>query len=164
MMKIAVYPGTFDPITYGHIDVLTKAAKIFDKVILAVASYTGKNTLFSLEKRYELCCLSTREIKNIEVESFDGLVVDYAQSKNASAMIRGLRAVSDFEYELSLTLMNKKLNNDIETMFFVPDSKYLYLSSTMIRQIVSLGGNTKEFIPPCVENALKQKLNGGKNE
>lgn len=163
-MKIAVYPGTFDPITYGHIDVLTKAAKVFDKVILAVASYTGKNTLFPLEKRYEMCRLSTNKLKNIEVDSFEGLVVDYAQSKKASAMIRGLRAVSDFEYELSLTLMNKKLNNEIETMFFVPDSKYLYLSSTMIRQIVSLGGNTKEFIPPCVEKALKQKLNGGNNE
>jgi pantetheine-phosphate adenylyltransferase len=155
-MKRAIYPGTFDPITNGHIDVLEKAVKIFDEVILAVADYTGKNTIFSLEKRLELCRESLKtSFTQVKVVSFQGLVVDFADDVDASVMIRGLRAVSDFEYELSLALMNKKLNNRLDTVFFVPDNKYLYLSSTMVRQIVELGGNLKDMIPECVLNALQ---------
>ncbi len=157
-MKTAIYPGTFDPITNGHIDILHKASKLFDRVILAVAAVTGKNTMFNLEERTEICKEACSHLPKVEVISFDGLSVEFADSMSADAMIRGLRAVSDFEYELSLALMNKNLNNQIETVFFVPDNKYLYLSSTMIRQIVGLQGDVKEMIPQCVEKAMKKKL------
>ncbi len=156
-MKIAIYPGTFDPITNGHIDVLKKAIKIFDEVILAVSHDNAKNTIFNLDERVELCKKSTRNLSNVKVEKFEGLIVNFAKKLNASAMIRGLRAVSDFEYELSLALMNKELYSDVDTVFFVPDNKYLYLSSTMIRQVVRLGGDVKDLIPECVEQALLTK-------
>jgi pantetheine-phosphate adenylyltransferase len=156
-MRKAIYPGTFDPITYGHIDILLKAANIFDEIILAVAEHTGKETIFSIEERTELCLQATQHIPKVKVTSFQGLVVDYANEIGAIVMIRGLRAISDFEYELSQALMNKTLSNSIDTIFFVPDHKYLYLSSTMIRQIVSLGGEVQDFLPPVVEQALKQK-------
>ena len=156
-MKTAIYPGTFDPITNGHIDVLKKASKVFDEIILAVADDTGKNTFFTLEDRTELCRKSTEHFSNIKVVKFTGLVVDFALEIGAVAMIRGLRAVSDFEYELSLALMNKKLQPEVETVFFVPDNKFLYLSSTMVRQIVDLGGSITDLIPECVEQALKKK-------
>ncbi|MCD4797176.1 MAG: pantetheine-phosphate adenylyltransferase [Candidatus Cloacimonetes bacterium] len=157
-MKKAIYPGTFDPITNGHIDVLKKAANVFDEVILAVADNTGKKTIFNLDERVRLCEEALKEFPGIKVMKFDGLVVDFAKEVGAVAMIRGLRAVSDFEYELSLALMNKKLNSEVHTVFFVPDNKYLYLSSTMIRQVVSLGGNIRDLIPECVEKALKIKI------
>ncbi len=156
-MKIAIYPGTFDPITNGHIDVLKKASKLFDKIILAVADITGKKTIFTLEERTELCRRSLSEFSRVEVINFSGLAADLAIKVKACAMIRGLRAVSDFEYELSLDLMNKKLQPGINTIFFVPDNQYLYLSSTMIKQVVELGGDIKDLIPPCVEEALKKK-------
>ena len=157
-MKIAIYPGTFDPITCGHIDILKKAMNIFDKVILAVAEHTAKhNSLFTIDERVYLCKESVKDIKGVEVKKFSGLVVDFAKEQNSTIMIRGLRAVSDFEYELSLALMNKKLNEDIDTMFFVPDAKYLYLSSTIVKQVVKLGGDIHDLIPPIVEKALKEK-------
>ncbi len=156
-MKTAICPGTFDPITNGHIDVLKKASKVFDEIILAVAGDTGKKTFFSLEERLELCRKSTEHLPKIKVVKFTGLVVDFARKAGAVAMIRGLRAVSDFEYELSLALMNKKLQPEVETVFFVPDNKFLYLSSTMVRQIVDLGGSIKDLIPECVEQALKKR-------
>jgi pantetheine-phosphate adenylyltransferase len=157
-MKTAIYAGTFDPITNGHLEVLEKACRIFDKVILAVAEDTGKNPVFSVEERFELCKIATEEFDQVEVSKFSGLVVDFAKEVNGTALIRGLRAVSDFEYELSLALMNKKLNQEINTIFFVPQSKYLYLSSTMIRQVVRLGGDIKDLIPNCVVEALKKKM------
>jgi len=157
-MQIAIYPGTFDPITNGHIDVLEKATKIFDKVILAVAFDNAKTPLFTLSEREELCRKSLENFPKIEVQSFQGLVVDFAKNVGATAMIRGLRAVSDFEYELSLALMNKNLCDEIETVFFVPKSKYLYISSTMIREVVGLGGDTLKYVPKCVDEALRNKL------
>lgn len=163
-MKIAIYPGTFDPITNGHIDVLEKASKVFDEVILAVAAYTGKNPIFNLTERLDLCRRSLTHLPKVQVMEFDGLVVDFARKVGAIVMIRGLRAVSDFEYELSLALMNKKLCEELDTVFFVPHNRYLYVSSTMVRQIVELGGNMKDMIPACVETALKERLNSGQRQ
>ncbi|MDO9577304.1 MAG: pantetheine-phosphate adenylyltransferase [Candidatus Cloacimonadales bacterium] len=157
-MKRAVYPGTFDPITNGHIDVLEKASKVFDEVILAVASFTGKNPIFSLEERVDLCRKSLIHLPKVRVMEFDGLVVNFARKIGALVMIRGLRAVSDFEYELSQALMNKKLCEELDTVFFVPHNKYLYVSSTMVRQVVELGGNMHDMIPECVEAALKERM------
>jgi pantetheine-phosphate adenylyltransferase len=160
LKRVAVYPGTFDPITNGHLDILGKAADLFDEIILGVAKVTGKNTLFSVEERAELCRQATAELPKVRVQQFDGLVVEFAKEIKAVAMIRGLRAISDFEYELSQALMNKKLSDKVDTVFFVPDYKYLYLSSTMIRQVVSLGADVKDLIPVCVEKALIEKFSG----
>jgi pantetheine-phosphate adenylyltransferase len=157
-MKRAIYPGTFDPITYGHINILTKATDIFDEVILAVANITGKNTLFNTDERLLLCSEATKHLSKIRVEKFDGLAIRFAEQLEANTIIRGMRAVSDFEYELQLSLMNKQLNPNIETIFLVPDAVYLYLSSSMVRQIVALGGSLKNYIPFCVEQAILSKL------
>lgn len=157
-MKIAIYPGTFDPITNGHIDILTKAAGMFDIVILAVAVFSNKKTMFTTEERIQLCSQSVKDISNVEVDKFDGLVVDYAQTRGAHVMIRGLRAVSDFEYELQLALMNKRMNEDLTTVFFVPDYNYLYLNSSIVKQIITLGGNLADFVPECVKTAVLGKI------
>jgi len=157
-MSIAIYPGTFDPITYGHINILNKAAHIYDHVVLAVAHTTGKNTLFSTEERFELCKLTTADIPNVTVEMFDDLTVNFAELMKAKHIIRGLRFTSDFEYELQISLMNKKLNPNIETIFFIPDEHYLFVSSSMVKQIVGLGGDLTDYIPELVEEAIKQKL------
>lgn len=157
-MKIAIYPGTFDPITYGHLNILTKAASMFDEVILAIANVTGKNTLFSTEERLYLSSKAVEHLSKTKVVQFDGLAIRFAEEMNASVIIRGLRAVSDFEYELQLSLMNKNLNPDIETIFLVPDAHYLYLSSSMVRQVVGLGGSLKNYIPFCVEEAILKKF------
>ncbi len=156
-MSLAIYPGTFDPITFGHINILEKAAGMFDEVILAVADATGKQTGFSLEERLQLCADATGHLSNVRVSSFQGLFVDYAKSQNCRIMIRGMRAVSDFEYELSLALTNKKLSPDIETIFLVPSLKYMYLSSSMIRQLAVLGGPLEDFVPQNVATAMKRK-------
>lgn len=158
MMSTVIYPGTFDPITLGHVNILEKASKIFDEVVLAVADYSGKNPVFNLEERYELCRLATEHLPKVKVTKFSGLFVDYARSLNCNIMIRGMRAVSDFEYELSLALTNKKLNPDIETIFLVPSLRFMYLSSSMIRQLAHLGGPLGDFLPPCVAEAMKQKF------
>ena len=156
-MKIAVYPGTFDPITRGHLDILRTASRMFDKVILAVAEASAKNTLFTTEERTELSKQSCSDIPNIEVKSFSGLVVDFAESLGATTMIRGLRAVSDFEYELSLALMNKNLRSDIDTVFLLPSHEYLYLSSSIVKQVIKLGASIDKFVTPNVRDALRKK-------
>jgi len=155
----AIYPGTFDPITFGHINILSKAITMFDEVILAVASITGKDTLFSMDERVNICSLAIKEFPLIRIEKFEGLAVRYAEKVGASTIIRGLRAVSDFEYELQLSLMNKNLNKDIDTVFLVPDANFLYLSSSMVKQIVMLGGCLTDYIPECVEKAILKKMN-----
>jgi len=158
MFRRAIYPGTFDPITNGHIDILKKAANIFDEVILAVADITGKDTLFSTSERELICLEATKNIPKVVVKKYNGLSVKFAQENDAITIVRGLRAVSDFEYELQIALMNKKLYSDIDTMFFVPDSKFLYVSSSMIRSIISLGGDLSDLIPPNVEKALIERF------
>lgn len=157
-MLRALYPGTFDPITLGHLNILEKALKLFDDVVLAVADYTGKHTMFSLEERVRMCTEATQQMKGVRVIGFSGLVVDLARKQQCGTMIRGMRAVSDFEYELSLALTNKKLNPEIETIFLVPSLKYLYLSSSMIRQLAELGAPLGDFLPPVVAKYLSNKF------
>lgn len=159
-MHKALYPGTFDPITLGHLNILEKAMPLFDKVTLAVADYTGKNTLLSIEERLMLCREATSHIPNLEVVPFTGLVVDFAKRLDCTIMIRGLRAVSDFEYELSLALTNKKLCAGIETVFLVPSLKYMYLSSSMIRQLADLGADLSDFVPPSVASYMLSRFSG----
>ncbi|HNX37848.1 MAG TPA: pantetheine-phosphate adenylyltransferase [Candidatus Cloacimonadota bacterium] len=158
-MKKALYPGTFDPITNGHLNIIEKASRIFDEVIVSVAAYTGKQSCFSLQERYELAVESCKNFPNVTVMTFEGLVVQFARSQDCSIMIRGMRAVSDFEYELSLALTNTKLDSGIETLFLVPSLRYMYLSSSMIRQIADLGGDLKDFVPACVVNAFAERAN-----
>ena len=152
--KILIYPGTFDPVTYGHIDIINRASELFDKIIVTVAINPSKSPLFSLEERLTLLRESLAEIPNTEVAAFDGLVVDFAMSYNAKAILRGLRAVSDFEYEFQMALMNHKLNSDIRTLFMMPNEKYTYLNSSIIRNLAQFHANVSEFVPPCVQSAL----------
>jgi pantetheine-phosphate adenylyltransferase len=156
-MKIAIYPGTFDPVTNGHIDILERALNLFDKVIITVARNTAKNPLFTEEERITLLQQVTKRYKNVEVGSFNGLLVDYVQKRNAIAVVRGLRAMTDFEYELQMALMNRKLDEKIETVFMMPNEKYTYLSSNFVREIARLGGDVSEFVPPVVLKALQKK-------
>ncbi len=149
-MHRALYPGTFDPITLGHLNIVQKAVELFDEVILAVADYTGKDTHLCLEKRLELCRQSTLGIPNLKVISFSGLAVDFAKKMQCNTMIRGLRAVSDFEYELSLAITNRRLKPEIETVFLVPSLRYMYLSSSMVRQLADLKASLVDFVPPAV--------------
>lgn len=161
-MKTAIYPGTFDPVTNGHIDVIERAIGIFDKVIVAVARNSAKNPLFSEAERIEILRKVLKSYRNVRVDSFEGLLVDYAVKKNATAVVRGLRAISDFEYEFQMALMNRKLANTISTVFLMPHEKYTYLNSTIVRELALLGGDVSEFVPPVVEKYLKRKVSGGK--
>lgn len=156
-MKIAVYPGTFDPVTYGHLDILERALKLFDKVIITIARNTAKDPLFTEEERLILLRQVTESYKNIEVDCFEGLLVDYVLQKKATAIVRGLRAMTDFEYELQMALMNQKLNEKVETVFLMPNEKYTYLSSNVVREIARLHGDVSEFVPTAVWKALRQK-------
>lgn len=156
-MKIAIYPGTFDPITNGHLDILERAMKLFDKVIITVARNSAKNPMFTEKERLEMIRKSVRQYKHVEVDSFTGLVVDYARRKKAVAIVRGLRAISDFEYEMQMALMNRKLNDQFETVFLMPNEKYTYLNSSIVREIARNKGNVKNFVPPDVYQKLKQK-------
>lgn len=158
MKTKAIYPGTFDPITLGHVNIAEKAADLFDEVIIAVADYTAKDNLFTLKERVELCRLSLAHLKNVKVLSFKGLAVDFARAQKCTIMIRGMRAVSDFEYELSLALTNKKIAPEIETLFLVPSLRYMYLSSSMMKQLAELGGDLTDFVSPAVIKAFKQKF------
>jgi len=157
MSKKAIYAGTFDPMTLGHLDVLERAAHIFPELIVAVAAVTGKNTQFSQAERVGLVRESVKDMPGVTVEPFDGLLVDYAHSLGIDIIIRGLRAFSDFEYEFQMALTNRRLAPDIETLFLMPKQDYSFLSSTNVRQVASLGGDVSEFVPAAVCEALKNK-------
>lgn len=159
-MKTAIYPGTFDPITNGHLDIITRAAQMFDKVIVTVAVNSSKTPMFTADERVAMVRAAVREAKvnNVTAEHFSGLLVNFARKKKASALIRGLRAVSDFEYEFQMALMNRKLAPKITTVFLMPHEKYTYLNSSIIREVARLGGDVKEMVPKAVQKALQQKL------
>ncbi len=158
MKEIAIYPGTFDPITNGHIDIIERAAEIFEKVIIGVAEETYKECLFTLEERVELTREGTKHIHNVEVESFSGLAVNYVMNRDSSVMIRGLRAVSDFEYELQIALANRTLSEEVETVFLIPQIKYLYLSSSLVKQILSAGGSINGYVPESIREKMAEKF------
>lgn len=158
MNKKAIYAGTFDPITLGHLDVVERAARIFPELIVAVAAVTGKKTLFDQDERIDLVRRSVAELPNVRVEPFDGLLVEYARMQGVGVLIRGLRALSDFEYEFQMALTNRRLAPDIETLFLMPKQETSFLSSTNIKQVAALGGNVTEFVPPTVAEALAMKL------
>ena len=157
MERTVIYPGTFDPITNGHADLVHRAAACFDWVIVAVAGSTGKTTRFTLDERVGLAREVMRAVENVRIESFDGLLVEFAREQGAQVILRGLRAVSDFEYEFQLASMNRKLAPDIETIFLTPDDGYTFISSSLVREIASLGGNVGGFVHPVVEAALRNK-------
>ncbi len=161
-MKTAIYPGTFDPVTYGHIDVIERARGIFDRVIVTVARNVVKKPLFTVEERVSMLRQAVRGLPNVEVDSFRGLLVDYARKKRATAIVRGLRAVSDFEYEFQMALTNRKLAEKISTVFLMPHEKYTYLNSSIVREIALLGGDVSEFVPPDVCRRLMRKLKGSR--
>ncbi len=159
-MKIAVYPGSFDPVTNGHIDIIRRSAAVFDKVIVGVLKNASKTPLFAADERISFIKESVGDLNNVEVDSFSGLLVDFLSLKNASIIIKGLRSVTDFEYEFQMALLNKCLSNKAETFFMMTNSKYSYLSSSMVKEVAKFGGNVEEFVPKCVENALRIKING----
>jgi pantetheine-phosphate adenylyltransferase len=156
--RIAVYPGTFDPITYGHMDVIQRATRLYSRVIVLVARNSSKTPLFTDDERITMIREVFRGKKNVEVDGFDGLLVHYARRRKASVIIRGLRAVSDFEYEFQMALTNRKLAPTIDTVFLVPHEKYTYLNSTIVREVARLGGDVSDFVPPGVRRRLLEKV------
>ncbi len=158
MERIGIYPGTFDPITCGHIDIIERSLRIFDKVIIAVSPNPKKESLFSIKERLEMIREVTKGYKKVEIDSFAGLLVDYVKKKGAIAIIRGLRAVSDFEYEFQMALMNRKLDHQIETVFLMPSEEYSYLTSSVVKEIASLGGRVTELVPQAIEERLREKF------
>ncbi|MGK5507391.1 pantetheine-phosphate adenylyltransferase [Brevibacillus formosus] len=157
-MAIAVCSGSFDPVTYGHLDIIARGANVFDKVIVAVLINSKKNSLFSVEERVELLRQATADMKNVEVDSFDGLLIDYMNKKGAQVIIRGLRAVSDFEYEMQVASINKKLDENIETFFMMTNNQYSYLSSSIVKEVAKYKASVADLVPPVVEEALKRKM------
>jgi pantetheine-phosphate adenylyltransferase len=157
--RVAVCPGSFDPITLGHLDIITRAAKVFDELYVVVLNNSSKKPLFSVEERIELIDRVTKSIPNVKVDSFQGLLVDYAESVNANAIIRGLRAVSDFEYEMQITSMNRVLSDKIETFFIMTNNQYSFLSSSIVKEVAKYDGNISELVPREVEEALLKKFN-----
>lgn len=157
MKTIAIYPGTFDPITNGHLDLVRRALRIFDEVIIAVAPSPKKQPLFTVRERLVLIKSAIRGLKNARVEAFNGLLVEYVRDKKGNAIVRGLRAISDFEYELQLAHMNRRLDRDIETVFVMPSEEYSFLTSTIVKEVASFGGSVKRLVPEKVEIALREK-------
>ncbi|HET6407508.1 MAG TPA: pantetheine-phosphate adenylyltransferase [Chthoniobacteraceae bacterium] len=161
-MRRAIYPGSFDPLHNGHLDVLRRAARLFDEVIVAIAYNEQKRSLFSAEERHLLLCECVGDLSNVKIAQFDGLLVQFAVNHQAAAVIRGLRAVSDFEFEFQMALMNRKLEPTLETVFLTPVEQFTYLSSRLVKEIAMLGGKVDEFVPPFVASALRAKFRNDK--
>ena len=159
MEKVAIYPGSFDPITNGHIDMVERGLRLFDKIIVCILCNPGKETLFTIEERLEMIRESLKKFPNLEIDSFDGLLVDYGAKRNANAILRGMRAVSDFEYEFQLALMNRKLNRKIQTVFLMTGFRWIFTSSSIIKEAARFGGDVTGMVPPIVNKKLKEKFN-----
>lgn len=157
-MRTVICPGSFDPVTLGHVDIITRAASMFDHVIVAVLVNLAKKPSFTISERISLLKKALKDVKNVEVVGFDGLLAEYAKECNASAVVKGLRAVSDFEYEFQMSLTNKKLNPDLETVFLTSRAEYMYLSSSIVKQVASLNGDITNFVPECIHDEIKERL------
>jgi pantetheine-phosphate adenylyltransferase len=155
---IAVCPGSYDPVTYGHVDLIERGARVFDRLIVAVLRNVQKAPLFSLDERVEMLKDATRHLENVEIDVFEGLLVDFARKRGAGVVVRGIRAVSDYEYELQMALMNRKMEPQIETVFMLPAETFSYLSSSLVKEIAQLGGSIQGLVPPLVETRLKNKV------
>jgi pantetheine-phosphate adenylyltransferase len=157
MQKIAIYPGSFDPVTNGHLDIVERGLKLFDKIIVAILTNPGKKSLFSLKERREMLEESMKDFSNVEIDTFDGLTVDYANQRKAQGILRGLRALSDFEYEFQMALMNRRLNREVQTVFLMTGLRWIYTSSSIIKQAAQFGGSIKGMVPPLVEKKIREK-------
>jgi len=158
MQRVAIYPGSFDPVTNGHIDIIERGLKLFDRIIVAILHNPAKTGLFRVEERKEMLEISLKSLSNVEIDIFDGLLVDYAVQRNAHAILRGMRAVSDFEYEFQLALMNRRLNRDIQTVFLMTGLRWIFTSSSIIKEAAGFGGNINGMVPPIVSEKLKEKF------
>lgn len=161
-MKLAICPGSFDPVTNGHLHIVSRAAAMFDRVIVVVMANQNKQPLFSAAERVELLRRATADMPNVEIDTYDGLLAEYAREKNASVIVKGLRAMSDFEYEFQMALTNRKLNPDVETVFLATSAEHMYLSSSLVKQVAKLGGDIHEFVPSCIVKDILEKY--GRNE
>src|SRR5262245_4319553 len=160
MATLAVYPGSFDPLTNGHVDIITRGARLFDRIVVAILVNAEKSPLFTMEERVDIAREVFRDVPNVEVDTFNGLLVDYVERRKAQVIVRGLRAVSDFEYEFQMALMNQRLNGKIETIFMMPAEQYSYISSRLIKEVFSLGGRVQGLVPELIEERLREKVSG----
>jgi pantetheine-phosphate adenylyltransferase len=158
MQRIAIYPGSFDPVTNGHLDILERGLNIFDKIIVAIMHNPVKEYLFTVEERFEMLSVTLKNLKNVEIDTFDGLLVDYAAKRKAQAILRGMRAVSDFEYEFQMALMNRRLNRDIQTVFLMTGLRWIFTSSSIIKEAAQFGGNIEGMVSPNVHQKIKEKF------
>ena len=158
MQKVAIYPGSFDPVTNGHLDILERGLNIFDKIIVAIMHNPVKEYLFTVEERFEMLSLTLKNLKNVEIDTFDGLLVDYAAKRKAQAILRGMRAVSDFEYEFQMALMNRRLNRDVQTVFLMTGLRWIFTSSSIIKEAAQFGGNIEGMVSPSVYQKIKEKF------
>ena len=160
-MKSAIYPGSFDPVTYGHLDIIERASQVMDHLIVGVLNNNAKSPLFSVEERVKMLRDVTAHLPNVEVQSFGGLLVDFAVQSNANVIVRGLRAITDFEYELQMSQTNRKIAPNVDTIFFTTNLKYAYLSSSIVKEVAMYGGNIDEFVPPVIAGYIRQKFDRG---
>lgn len=160
MKKTVICPGSFDPVTLGHMDIITRASNMFDRVIVAVLTNPAKTPSFNTEERMSLLRKATQGLENVEIDGFSGLLAEYAREKGAVAVVKGLRAVSDFEYEFQMSLINKKLNPCLETIFYTSNQDYMYLSSSIVKQVASLNGDISNFVPQCIHDEIFERLSG----